>query len=98
MSDNSNSDSHICYGLKKKDASSKKKLDMKKPQLDKNHIINEVFQLVLKTIIKSFVNAVLKETVVSIYNAMNTEFVKFKDPILSQLKDFPSIKTREKIW
>ena len=29
---------------------------------------------------------------------MNAEFVKFKDPILSQLKGSPSIKTREKIW
>ncbi len=83
---------------KKKDASSKKKPDMKKPQLDKNRIINEVFQLVLKTMVESFVNAVPKETVVSIYNAMNAEFVKFKDPILSQLKGSPSIKTREKIW
>src|ERR1043166_8371800 len=46
-SDDSDSDSHICYGLKKKkDASSKKQPDMKKPQLDKNRIINEVFQLV----------------------------------------------------
>ena len=48
--------------------------------------------------VESFVNAVPKETVVSIYNAMNAEFVKFKDPILSQLKGSPSIKTREKIW
>src|SRR5205085_10421310 len=31
-------------------------------------------------------------------NAMNAEFVKFKDPNLSQLKGFPSIKTHEKIW
>src|SRR5437870_3410743 len=97
-SDNSNSDFHICYGLKKKDASSKKKLDMKKPQLDKNRIINEIFQLVLKTMVESFVNAVPKETVISIYNAMNAEFVKFKDSILSQLKGSLSIKTREKIW
>src|SRR5256885_9284181 len=89
-SDDSDSDSHICYGLKKKDASSKKKKpDMKKPQLDKNRIINEVFQLVLKTMVESFVNAVPKENVVSIYNAMNVEFVKFKDPILSQLKGSP---------
>ena len=89
-SDDSDSDSHICYGLKKKkDASSKKKPDMKKPQLDKNCIINEVFQLVLKTMVESFVNAIPKETVVSIYNAMNAEFVKFKDPILSQLKGSP---------
>ena len=29
---------------------------------------------------------------------MNAEVVKFKDPILSQLKSSPSIKTREKIW
>ena len=98
-SDDSDSDSHTCYGLKKKkDASSKKKPDMKKPQLDKNRIVNEVFQLVLKTMVESFVNAVPKETVISIYNAMNAEFVKFKDPILSQLKGSPSIKTREKIW
>ena len=48
--------------------------------------------------VESFVNAIPKETVVSIYNAMNAEFVKFKDPILSQLKGSPSIKTREKIW
>src|SRR5256885_10288025 len=71
---------------------------MKKPQLDKNRIINEVFQLVLKTMVESFVNAIPKETVVSIYNAMNAEFVKFKDPILSQLKGSPLIKTCEKIW
>src|SRR5205085_7434412 len=71
---------------------------MKKPQLDKNHIINEVFQLVLKTMVKSFVNTISKETVISIYNAMNVEFVKFKDPILSQLKGSSSIKTCEKIW
>src|SRR2546429_9104290 len=68
---------------------------MKEPQLNKNHIINEVFQLVLKTMVELFVNAVSKETVISIYNAMNTEFVKFKDPILSQLKGFPSIKTSD---
>src|ERR1043165_1554238 len=97
-SDDSDSDSHICYGLKKKDASSKKKPDMKKPQLDKNRIVNEVFQLVLKTMVESFVNTVPKETVISVYNAMNAEFVNFKDPILSQLKGSPSIKTREKIW
>src|SRR5437763_16721051 len=48
--------------------------------------------------VESFVNAVPQKTVISIYNAMNAEFVKFKDPILSQLKDSPSIKTREKIW
>ena len=56
---------------------------MKKSQLDKNHIINEVFQLVLKTMVKSFVSAIPKETVISIYNTMNAKFVKFKDPILS---------------
>src|SRR5947209_18936965 len=71
---------------------------MKKAQLDKNRIINEYFHLVLKTMVESFVNAVPKETVVSIYNAMNAEFVKIKDPILSQLKGSLSIKTREKIW
>src|ERR1041384_5562926 len=97
-SDDSNSDSHICYGLKKKSESSKKKPDMQKPQLDKNRIINEIFQLVLKAMVESFVNAVPKETVISIYNAMNAEFIKFKDPILSQLKGSSSIKTREKIW
>src|ERR1051325_5597693 len=59
---------------------------MKKPQLDKNRIVNEVFQLVLKTMVESFVNTVPKETVISVYNAMNAEFVNFKDPILSQLK------------
>src|SRR2546421_12833223 len=97
-SDDSDSDSHICYGLKKKDASSKKKPNMKKLQLDKNRIINEVFQLVLNTMVESFVNAIPKETVISIYNAMNAEFVNFKDPILSQPKGSPSIKTCEKIW
>src|SRR5437870_1597751 len=84
-SDDSDSDSHICYGLKKKDVSSKKKPNMKKPQLDKNHIVNKVFQLVLKTMVELFVNAVSKETVISIYNAINAKFVNFKDPILSQL-------------
>src|SRR5205085_4336870 len=83
---------------KKKDAFSKKKPNMKKPQLDKNRIINEVFQLVLKTMVESFVNAIPKETIIFVYNVMNAEFVNFKDLILSQLKGFPSIKTREKIW
>ena len=48
--------------------------------------------------VKSFVNAVPKEIVISVYNTMNAEFINFKDPILSQLKGSPSIKTREKIW
>jgi len=46
---------------------------MKKPQLDKNRIINEVFQLVLKTMVESFINTVPKKTVISVYNAMNAE-------------------------
>ena len=62
--------------FKKKDAFSKKKPDMKKPQLNKNRIVNEVFQLVLKTMVESFVNTVPKETVISVYNAINAEFVK----------------------
>ena len=69
---------------------------MKKPQLDKNRIVNEVFQLVLKTMVESFVNAVPKETVISVYNAMNAKFVNFKDLILNQLKGSSSIKTRKK--
>src|ERR1043166_6292738 len=73
-SSSDDSDSHICYGLKKKSKSSKKKPDMKKPQLDKNHIINEVFQLVLKTMVESYVSAIPQETVISIYNAMNAKF------------------------
>ena len=48
--------------------------------------------------VESFVNNIPKETVISIYNAMNAKFVKFKNSILSQLKSSFSIKTCEKIW
>jgi hypothetical protein len=97
-SDDSDSDSHLCYGLKKNSSSKKEGVKKKKAQVDKNHIINTVFQLVLKAMVESFINAVPKETVISVYNAMNAEFINYKDPILSQLKGSPSIKTREKIW
>lgn len=84
--------------FKKKNSSSKNEGVKKKPQVDKNQIINAVFQLVLKAMVESFVSAVPKDTVISVYNAMNAEFNNYKDPILSQLKGAPSIKTREKIW
>ncbi|CAB4414621.1 unnamed protein product [Rhizophagus irregularis] len=48
--------------------------------------------------IQSFVNAVPKETVISAYNALNAEFINYKEPVLGQLKGEPSIKTREKVW
>jgi hypothetical protein len=96
-SSSDDSDDHLCYGLKK-NSSKKESVKKKKPQVDKNQIINAVFQLVLKAMVESFVSAVPKDTVISVYNAMNAEFINFKEPILSQLKGAPSIKTREKIW
>ena len=102
-SDSSDSDSnHTCYGLKKKSSerehSGKKVKDKRKSHADRRLIIFEVFQLFLKALVQSFVNTVPKETVISVYNALNAEFINYKDPILNQLKGSPSIKTREKIW
>ena len=97
-SDSSSDSDHYCYGLKKR-SNSEKKTSAKKPSaIDKNRIINDVFQLVLKGIVESFIRAVPKETVLTVYNAINGEFINFKEPILSQLKGSPSVKTREKIW
>jgi hypothetical protein len=97
-SSSDDSDDHLCYGLKKNSSKKDGVKKKKKPQVDKNQIINAVFQLVLKAMVESFVSAVPKDTVISVYNAMNAEFINFKEPILSQLKGAPSIKTREKIW
>jgi hypothetical protein len=102
-SDSSDLDSsHTCYGLKKKNSenkhSGKKVKDKKKSHTDRRLIIFEVFQLLLKALVQSFINSVLKETVISVYNALNAEFINYKKLILNQLKGSPSIKTREKIW
>jgi hypothetical protein len=102
-SDSSDSDfSHICYGLKKKSSenkhSGKKVKDKKKSLPDRRLIVFEVFQLLLKVLVQSFINSVPKETVISVYNALNAEFINYKEPILNQLKRSPSIKIREKIW
>ncbi|GET63888.1 hypothetical protein GLOIN_2v1885507 [Rhizophagus irregularis DAOM 181602=DAOM 197198] len=104
-SDSSDSDSdsrHACYGLKKKPTErkrvDKKPTDKKKSQLERQRIIFEVFIQLLKLLVQSFVNAVPKETVISAYNALNAKFINYKEPVLSQLKGEPSIKTREKVW
>ncbi|GBC28032.2 hypothetical protein GLOIN_2v1772633 [Rhizophagus irregularis DAOM 181602=DAOM 197198] len=93
---------HACYGLKKKPTErkriDKKPTDKKKSQLERQRIIFEVFIQLLKLLVQSFVNAVPKETVISAYNALNAEFINYKEPVLSQLKGEPSIKTREKVW
>ncbi|CAB4416446.1 unnamed protein product [Rhizophagus irregularis] len=52
----------------------------------------------LTLLVQSFVNAVPKETVISAYNALNAEFINYKELVLGQLKGEPSIKTREKVW
>ncbi|CAB4481107.1 unnamed protein product [Rhizophagus irregularis] len=103
--DSSDSDSdsgHACYGIKKKPTErkrvDKKTTDKKKSQLERQRIIFEVFIQLLKLLVQSFVNAVPKETVISAYNALNAEFINYKEPVLSQLKGEPSIKTREKVW
>ncbi|GBC32473.2 hypothetical protein GLOIN_2v1885507 [Rhizophagus irregularis DAOM 181602=DAOM 197198] len=89
-------------GLKKKPTErkrvDKKPTDKKKSQLERQRIIFEVFIQLLKLLVQSFVNAVPKETVISAYNALNAEFINYKEPVLSQLKGEPSIKTREKVW
>ncbi|GET63506.1 hypothetical protein GLOIN_2v1885507 [Rhizophagus irregularis DAOM 181602=DAOM 197198] len=93
---------HACYGLKKKPTErkrvDKKPTDKKKSQLERQRIIFEVFIQLLKLLVQSFVNAVPKETVISAYNALNAEFINYKELVLSQLKGEPSIKTREKVW
>ncbi|CAB4416982.1 unnamed protein product [Rhizophagus irregularis] len=102
-SSDSNSDSgHACYGIKKKPTErkrvDKKTTDKKKSQLERQRIIFEVFIQLLKLLVQSFVNAVPKETVISAYNALNAEFINYKELVLGQLKGEPSIKTREKVW
>jgi hypothetical protein len=87
-SDSSDSNSsHTCYGLKKKSSenkhSGKKVKDKKKSHPDKRLIVFEVFQLLLKVLVQSFINSVLKETVISVYNALNAEFINYKEPILN---------------
>ncbi|GBC46968.2 hypothetical protein GLOIN_2v1885507 [Rhizophagus irregularis DAOM 181602=DAOM 197198] len=93
---------HACYELKKKPTErkrvDKKPTDKKKSQLERQRIIFEVFIQLLKLLVQSFVNAVPKETVISAYNALNAEFINYKEPVLSQLKGEPLIKTREKVW
>ncbi|CAB4425136.1 unnamed protein product [Rhizophagus irregularis] len=104
-SDSSDSDSdsgHARYGIKKKPTErkrvDKKTTDKKKSQLERQRIIFEVFIQLLKLLVQSFVNAVPKETVISAYNALNAEFINYKELVLGQLKGEPSIKTREKVW
>lgn len=101
-SDSYSTPRHTCYGLKKKSAEGrrgdKKEGGKMKSRLERQRIIFEVFQLLLKALVQSFVNAVPKETIISVYNALNAEFINYKEPILNQLKGSPSIKTREKIW
>ncbi|GBC47288.2 hypothetical protein GLOIN_2v1772633 [Rhizophagus irregularis DAOM 181602=DAOM 197198] len=93
---------HACYGLKKKPTErkrvDKKPTDKKKSQLERQRIIFEVFIQLLKLLVQSFVNAVPKKTIISTYNALNAEFINYKEPVLSQLKGEPSIKTCEKVW
>ncbi|CAB4441483.1 unnamed protein product [Rhizophagus irregularis] len=103
--DSSDSDldsGHACYGIKKKPTErkrvDKKTTDKKKSQLERQRIIFEVFIQLLKLLVQSFVNAIPKETVISAYNALNAEFINYKEPVLGQLKGEPSIKTREKVW
>jgi hypothetical protein len=52
----------------------------------------------LKALVQSFINSVPKETVISVYNILNVEFINYKELILNQFKGSLSIKTREKIW
>ena len=112
-SESSDSDHH-CFGMKsyttKKGDSKKKKKsstpaskrrsrgDNKKSQVDRHKIINEVFQLVVKRMIESFVKSFPKETVINAFNMLNTEFIGLKDPIISQLSQVSSMQVREKIW
>ncbi|PKK69420.1 hypothetical protein RhiirC2_781014 [Rhizophagus irregularis] len=104
-SDSSDSDSdsgHACYGLKKKPTErkrvDKKPTDKKKSQLERQRIIFEVFIQLLKLLVQSFISAVPKETIISTYNALNAEFINYKEPVLNQFKGEPSIKIREKVW
>ncbi|GBC47418.2 hypothetical protein GLOIN_2v1885507 [Rhizophagus irregularis DAOM 181602=DAOM 197198] len=46
-----------------------------------------------EALVQSFINAVPKEIIISVYNALNAEFINYKEPILNQLKGSPSIKT-----
>ncbi|PKC76156.1 hypothetical protein RhiirA1_447916 [Rhizophagus irregularis] len=64
-----------------------------KSRLKRQRIIFEVFQLLLKALVQSFINAVPKEIIISVYNALNAEFINYKEPILNQLKGSPLIKT-----
>jgi hypothetical protein len=61
-------------------------------------IIFKVFLLLLKVILQSFVNTVPKETVISVYYALNTAFINNKELILNQLEKVPSLTMHEKIW
>jgi hypothetical protein len=87
-SNSSNSDSsHTCYRLKKKSSenkhSGKKIKDKKKSHPNRKLIIFKVFQLLLKALVQSFINSVPKETIISVYNALNAEFINYKEPILN---------------
>jgi hypothetical protein len=86
--DSSDSDSsHTCYRLKKKSLKNKhsgKKVKVKKKSYsDRRLIVFEIFQLLLKALVQSFINSVPKETVISVYNALNAEFINYKEPILN---------------
>jgi hypothetical protein len=54
--------------------------------------------LLLKVILQSFVNIVLKETVVSVYYALIAAFINNKKLILNQLEEVPLFTMCEKIW
>jgi hypothetical protein len=59
-------------------------------------IIFKVFLLLLKVILQSFVNTVSKETVLSVYYALNAAFINNKELILNQLEVVSLLKMREK--
>jgi hypothetical protein len=93
----SDSDDHLCLGMHSKKKDTKKK-PYKKTQTDRNHIINDVFRLLVKVIVEEFIKVSPKEHVVVVYNHINTICSMSKDVILNSLKGEPSVKTREKIW
>jgi hypothetical protein len=90
-SSGSDSDDRYCFGIKKKP-------NNKKSQKDRYRVINEVFLLVLKSMVESFVRAFPKEMVVDAFKMLNVEFSGLKDSIINRLSNVPSMKTREKIW
>ena len=70
----------------------------KKSQKDRYRVIHEVFLLVLKSMVESYVKNFPKDIVVNAFNNISAEFLGLKDSIINHLSDVPSMKTREKIW